>query len=153
MITAFQIKKIHTLKSLLGLDDDLYKEMLLNFGVTTSKELTYAEASVLVDILEEKAVEQNLWKIKPKKYEDLNRNKKMASQSQLRMIESLWREICYFDTDEFAKKSLRKFLASKFKVDDIMFLTKAKASKAIQAILGIKRNLQKHIEKSAATLN
>lgn len=148
MITAFQIKKIHTLKSLLGFDDDLYKEMLLNFGVTTSKELTYAEASVLIDILEEKAVEQNLWKIKPKKYEDLNRNKKMASQSQLRMIESLWREICYFDTDEFAKKSLRKFLTSKFKVDDIMFLTKSKASKVIQAILGIKRNLKK----SAATL-
>lgn len=64
------------------------------------------------------------------------------------MIESLWREICYTDTDEFAKKSLRKFLSSKFKTDDIMFLTKNKASKVIQAILGIKRNLKK----SAATL-
>lgn len=66
MITAFQIKKIHTLKTLLGLDDDLYKDMLLSFGVATSKQLTYAEASVLIDILEEKAVAQNLWKIKPK---------------------------------------------------------------------------------------
>lgn len=148
MITAFQIKKIHTLKTLLGLDDDLYKDMLLSFGVATSKQLTYAEASVLIDILEEKAVAQNLWKIKPKKYEDLNRSKRMATQSQLRMIESLWREICYFDTDQFAKTSLREFLSSKFRIDDIMFLTKAKASKVIQAILGMKRNLKK----SAATL-
>ena len=148
MITAFQIKKIHTLISLLGIDDELYHEMLMSFGVGTSKKLTYAEASILIDILEEKAVVQNLWKIKPKKYEDLNRNQRMATQSQLRMIESLWREVCYFDTDEFAKNSLRKFLKSKFKIDDIMFLTKTKASRVIQAILGMKRNLKK----SAATL-
>lgn len=128
MVTTFQIKKIHTLVSLLGIDDELYHEMLMSFGVATSKNLTYAEASILIDILEEKAVAQNIWKIKPKKYEELNRTKRMATQSQLRMIESLWREICYTDTDEFAKKSLRKFLSSKFKTDDIMFLTKNKAS-------------------------
>ncbi len=147
MVTVFQIKKIHTLKSLLGIEDDLYRDMLLSFGVTSSKSLTYAEASVLIDILEEKAVAQNLWKIKPKKYEDLSRNQRMATQSQLRMIESLWREICYYDTDEFAKSSLRKFLLLKFKTDDIMFLTKNKASKVIQAILRMKRNLKNNLKK------
>ena len=64
------------------------------------------------------------------------------------MIESMWREICYFDNDKFAKKSLRKFLKSKFKTDDIMFLTKCKAVKVIQAI----KNIQKNLKKSAATL-
>ena len=72
----------------------------------------------------------------------------MATNAQLRMIEGLWRDICYYDTDEYAKKSLRKFLRSKFKVDDVMFLTKIKAIKVIQAITAIKKKL----EKSAATL-
>lgn len=72
----------------------------------------------------------------------------MASNAQLRMIEGLWRELSYYDSDKFARKSLRKILQLKFKVFDIMFLTKAKASKVIQMILAIKKN----VEKSAATL-
>lgn len=148
MATISQIKKIHSLKNVLGLDDDLYREMLMSFDVQSSKNLTYTEASILIEILEEKAVAVNRWTKQPKKYEDLNRSNKMATNAQLRMIEGLWREISYYDTDDFAKKSLRKFLKSKFKTDDVIFLTKAKASKVIQAISGIKKNI-----KSAATLN
>ena len=66
------------------------------------------------------------------------------------MIEGLWRDICYFNNDKFAKKSLIKFLKSKFRVDDVMFLTRSKACKVIQAITAIKKKLK---EKSAATLN
>ena len=109
--------------------------------------LIYTEAIIFIDILEDKAVERNLWIKQQKKYKDLNRDNKMATDSQLRMIEGLWREICYFDNDNFAKISLRKFLKSKYKVDDVMFLTKSKASKVIQSILAIKKNI-----KSAATL-
>ena len=143
MATTSQIKKIHTLKSILGLEDDLYRDMLFSFGVCTSKDLTFTEATVLLDILETKAVEKNLWKKQPKKYEDMDRGDKMATPPQLRMIKGLWREICYCDNDEFANKSLRKFLIAKFKVDDIRFLTKHKAIKVIQAIKGIKKNLKK----------
>lgn len=144
MATTSQIRKIHTLKSLLGLDDDLYREMLMSFGVCTSKDLTFTEATVLLDILETKAVERSLWKKEPKKYEDMkNRSTKMATPPQLRMIKGLWREVCYCDNDDFASKSLRKFLKAKFKVDDIRFLTKNKAVKVIQAIKGIQKNLKK----------
>lgn len=148
MATTSQIKKIHTLKYILGLDYDLYIEMLMSFGVQSSKNLTCTEAAVFLEILEDKAVEQNLWKKQSKKYADLNRSQDMATQAQLRMIEGMWREICYYDTDEFAKKSLRKFLKSKFRVDDVMFLRKHTAIKVIQAISRMKKNL----EKSAATL-
>ena len=143
MATPSQIKRIHILKSLLGLDDDLYREMLMSFGVCSSKDLTFTEASVMLDILETRAEERNLWKRMPKPYEDLNRDSKMATPPQLRMIKGLWREICYFDNNEFANKSLRKFLKSKFKVDDINFLTKTKAIKVIQAIKAIKQKLEK----------
>ena len=40
MITKEQIKKIHTIKNLLGLDDELYREMLLKFDAKSCKELT-----------------------------------------------------------------------------------------------------------------
>ena len=143
MATPSQIKRIHILKSLLGLDDDLYREMLMSFGVCSSKDLTFTEASVMLDILETRAEERNLWKRMPKPYEDLNRDSKMATPPQLRMIKGLWREICYFDNNEFANKSLRKFLKTKFKVDDINFLTKTKAIKVIQAIKAIKQKLEK----------
>ena len=142
MVFISQIRKIHTLKTILRIDDELYREMLMSFGVQTSKNLTYTEASVLIEILEEKAIAAGKWKRLPKKYNDLQRDNKMATQAQLRMIEGMWREICYFDNDDFAKKSLRKFLKSKFRVDDIMFLTKSKAIKVIQGINGIKKNLK-----------
>ena len=37
MSTSLQITQIHTLKNILGLDDDLYREMLASFGVYSSK--------------------------------------------------------------------------------------------------------------------
>ena len=104
MASASQIRKIHILKNVLCLDDDLYREMLMSFDVQSSKDLTYTEAIIFTEILEDKAVALNRWQKKPKKYEELKRSGKMATQSQLRMIEGLWREICYFDKDDFAKK-------------------------------------------------
>lgn len=130
------------------MNDDLYRELLCEYGVNSSKDLSYRQSLVFIGNLEEKAVECNLWIKQPKKYEELNRDKQMATDAQLRMIEGLWREICYFDNDKFAKKSLRKFLKTKHKVDDVMFLTKQKASKVIQAIQAIKKNLKR----SASTL-
>lgn len=143
MATIYQIRKIHTLKNILGLDDDCYQDMLMSFGVGTSKNLTYTEAIIFIEILEDKAVESGLWEKLPKKYTELIRDDAMASDSQLRMIEGLWREICYFDNNKFARISLRKFLKSKHGVDDVLFLTKDKASKVIQSIISIKKNLNK----------
>ncbi len=150
VITTFQIRKIHTLKNLLGMDDDLYREILKSFDVQTSKNLTFTEACIVIENLEERAIALNKWVRQPKKYAGLNRANNMASDAQLRMIEGLWRDICYFNNDKFAKKSLRKFLKSKFGVDDVMFLTKTKARKVIQGIIAIKKKLK---NKSVNTLN
>ena len=46
MSTSLQIKQIHTLKNILGLDDDLYREMLASFGVYSSKKLTEGKQTV-----------------------------------------------------------------------------------------------------------
>ncbi|HIZ28870.1 MAG TPA: regulatory protein GemA [Candidatus Adamsella sp.] len=149
MATSFQIKKIHTLKNILSIDDDLYREMLLTFNVNTSKKLDFTNASKFIEILEEKAIAINKWTRQQKKYAGLNRSDNMASDAQLRMIESLWRELSYYNNDKFAKKSLRKFLKLRFKINDVMFLTRIKANKVIHGIIAMKKN----VEKSAATLN
>ena len=54
---------------MLGLDNDTYEEMLLSFDVGTSKDLTYTESIIFINILERQAIERNLWKKLPKKYE------------------------------------------------------------------------------------
>lgn len=140
-ITKFQIRKIHTLKNLLGIDDNTYRNMLRSFDVTTSKNLTYTEAKILLEILEDNAIKANLWVKQPLKYDDPKRAASMATGAQRRMIEGLWRELSYEDTDKFAKQSLRTFLRNKFNIDDTAFLTKAKGIKAIQAITRMKKNL------------
>lgn len=130
-------------KNFIGLDDDLYREMLMTFGVQSSKNLTDTEAGIFIEVLEAKAEKFEDWVKRPKKYADLYRDENMATQAQLRYIEGLWKEVAYFDDEDFNKKSLRKFLKSKFKIDDIMFLTKAKATKVIQGIKGMKASLEK----------
>ena len=78
MAIISQIRKIHTLKTILGIDDELYREMLMSFGVQTSKDLTYTEAVIFIEILEDKAVALRKWKRLPKKYSDLQRDNKMG---------------------------------------------------------------------------
>jgi len=142
MSTYAQIKKIHVLKNILHLDDDLYLDMLMSFGVQSSKGLTTTEAGIFLEILEEKAVLTTKWEIRNKKYEELSsRDADMATPAQLRMIEAVWRDVCYIDTYEFARQSLRKFIQNKFKIDDIKFLTKKKAVKVIRAITAMKQQL------------
>ena len=55
MITGFQIRKIHTLKNYLGLDDDLYREILHSFDAISCKQLSEDEANIVIQDLEHKA--------------------------------------------------------------------------------------------------
>lgn len=137
MSTALQIKRIHTFKTQLGIDDELYREMLASFGVYSSKNLTETEAEILIEILNDKSkkVKPN----KPKKYDDLSqRDTKMSTPLQLRKIEAIWWDIC--DSAESVKqiRSLRKFIQRQCKIDDIKFLSKREASKLIAVLEKIK---------------
>lgn len=137
MSTALQIKRIHTFKTQLGIDDELYREMLASFGVCSSKNLTETEAEILIEILNDKSkkVKPN----KPKKYDDLSqRDNKMSTPLQLRKIEAIWWDIC--DSAESVKqiRSLRKFIKRQCKIDDIKFLSKREASKLIAVLEKIK---------------
>ena len=134
MSTKYQIKKIHTLKNILGLDDDLYRDMLASFGVQSSKKLTYTEAKVFISILEDKIQELEIKMYK--KFEELcGRDDNMATPPQLRKLEAIWADI-YSKGDK--KQALREFLKKHFKVDDLRFLTKRRASQIIAVLEKIK---------------
>ncbi len=139
MSTVTQIKQIHTLKNILGLDDDLYSDMLASFDVCSSKDLTVTEASIFISILNDKV--KVTGRNCSKKYDEFTgRDNNMATPKQLRLLEVLWSDICDETTQEGIKKSLRNFVKKQFHVDDIRFMTKDKASRIIAVLQKIKVN-------------
>lgn len=149
MITNSQIKKIHTLKNILNLDDELYREILANYGAKTCKSLAPHLAGELIDQLESMAMETGHWVKNEKKFDTLSNRFDMATPKQLRMIESMWsqimiayaeeKEVQYVDKREFITKSLRKFLLNKFSVSDLRFLDSKTARKVINTVKEIKK--------------
>jgi hypothetical protein len=103
MITDKQKQLIHIAKSQLRIDDELYRELLAQFKVKSSKELSYTQASKLID------------QLKKKGFKLQRRNKpesKMATEWQLRLIAFLanqygWRYKNGFEL--WLKKQYRKF--------------------------------------------
>ena len=139
MATKSQIKRIHMLKSRLGIDESTYREMLSGYGVSSSKDLNFENAAKLLKILEDDAVTLALWKKIPLKYEDCADRKNMATPSQIRLIMGLWREDSNLD-DKTSQEKLWVFLDTHFKVSDVKFLTKERANAVIHAIRKIKEH-------------
>ena len=82
MATAFQIKKIHILKTKLELSEARYRELLRSFNAQSSKQLAYGDAVILIDILAQDAIDKDLWVEKMKKYAELKRSGNMATSAQ-----------------------------------------------------------------------
>lgn len=97
-ITQPQIKKIHTLKSILKLSDDNYEALLSSLNVESSTELTRGEAAALIDLLVswEKGEKVQLSKQAPQIKRDgipcFDRVGK-ATDKQLYYIAGLWLEV------------------------------------------------------------
>lgn len=137
MITPSQIKQIHILKNLIGIDEELYRDMLASFDVCSSKKLTKTEAQIFIEILEDKLKTMKI--TYHRKYDNLySRDNRMATPLQLRKIEAVWKDIVAVNNIEDEKKSLRHFLNKHFHIDDIRFIQKARASKIIAVLEKIK---------------
>lgn len=137
-ITSGQIKKIHTLKNRLGIDDATYREILVtSFRVDSSTKLDVTQADSLIHDLEGKAVAAGTWeKRKPpeKKFSDMSRRVGMASAPQLRKIEAMWQGISRAQSLETRQKALRSFVERIAKVSDLRFLDQEGATKVINAL-------------------
>ncbi len=94
-ISKEQIKKIHTLKSKIGLTDEEYGSALEAYGVNTSKDLNSKQAEDLIIRLTELMPKQKPGKVKSTKYNKLgirtnHKGEHYATPKQLRMIEAMW---------------------------------------------------------------
>jgi hypothetical protein len=139
MITKAQIKKIHTLTNILGLDDELYREMLLKFGVSSCKDLSLKDTCRFIDILEVQAIGVNKWQKPKEKYDELSNRADMATPSQLRKIEAMWVDFLKISYGKevrrsVARKSLRKLLLRLYHINDLRFLERDKVSKVLKTI-------------------
>ena len=131
------LAQVHIAKKELGLDDDLYREMLYaSFRVKSAKYLNDIQLAHFIDILKKCG-----WKRQGKehypegfgkdKYENLGNRKGFATPAQLRLIEALWDRVSFAEDKETA---LRRFLENRFRISHIRFLTAEKASRVIDAL-------------------
>ena len=123
------LAKIHIAKKELGLDDEVYREIMSSkFGVRSSKFLDNRQALKLILHFKEKGWQP---KVKPKKYDDQKGDIYSATPAQKRMIEAMWHDLYRGNSET---KHLRQFLFNHFKVSDIRFLEKRTAYEVIEAL-------------------
>jgi phage gp16-like protein len=85
---------IHIAKKELGIDSVAYEAMLSPYGVTSSKDLSYAQQLELIATFEKIGFKIKIKK--PLKYADLKEvryadsGERLATPAQLRMIDALW---------------------------------------------------------------
>ncbi|MDY4010534.1 MAG: phage protein GemA/Gp16 family protein [Fusobacterium gastrosuis] len=115
-ITAQQIKRIHTLKSLARLDEINYRLLLSSkFNKNSSKDLTEAQASVLIRMLDKLA------------------NKDRATDKQIRRLELLFNKI-------YPNEEIKEFIAEELKIKKTTKqLTTKEASKLIYILEQIEK--------------
>lgn len=142
-IEQWQIKKLHTLKSKLGISEEDYRDTLWSFAaVSSSTELSYQQANDLVNHWEKSAVEQGLWKQPEKTKKEFdefeNRGGEFATPAQLRMIVAMWNEKSFVEDTTKRRVALNKFINKITGVLMIDWLHKAHVQKIIKAIKSIK---------------
>lgn len=153
MALFVQIQKIHIAKNELGMSKDEYLQFLSNWDVTTSKDLSIADADEALIRLEEqgwvpkRAKSTNVTQQARKhgktyeaqrKYEEYkNRSSDFAAPQQLRLIEILWKIVARNTSDE----ARDKFILRQTKVRKLDWLKKPHAEAVLCALEDMYRKL------------
>jgi hypothetical protein len=156
MIDRGQIKKIHTLVSVLRIPDELYRQMLSGtFHVFSSKEMTRVQARRFILLLEDftQTFHRGEKPYCEAHFGKLGFRPGMASVAQLRKIEVMWNALYPAHHTEDGQISLRGFLNRQFKVSDLRFLDGATAGKVLGALYAIRARKMKPIKNAQDALN
>ena len=119
------IKLIHVAKTKLGLEDDVYRDILESTtGKTSSKLLTPAQLEAVLDRLKQLGFE----------VESKNKTgvKNLASDAQSKLIRHLWLQL--YDAGQVkngSEKALAKFIENRVKVSALQFLSTESADMVI----------------------
>ncbi len=139
-----QLKKIHTLKNAIGMEDDQYRSLVqeIHGFSLTSKDLSIEEADLLIARLEAIAIPMGVWQkyAGRKKYEDLGRRRGFATSRQLRFIEYLWKMVSFTHKEYERQRALRRFIFKIAGVDEMRFLEQQHAVKVIEALQQMRKS-------------
>ena len=138
LIEPVQIRMIHVAVGQLGLSDDIYRDILHgHFKVASSKDLTYAQASALIDHFKKlgfKIVGRDRRSRRNPARRNPARNVTfLPSSMQLDMIDTLATQVAWKYADGFTR-----WLAKYIKTDKIR--TSAQAQRAIEGLKGMLKN-------------
>jgi hypothetical protein len=141
-----QLARIHIAAKDLGLDDVVYRQILINeTGKRSAADLTYGQARTVIEYFESAG-----WKPKNEgsgfnvEHRTLNierpsgQKNGFASPRELRMIQGMWADLSYAPKDR-QQGALREFLSRKFGCSDLRFLSDIGAQKVINALVAMKR--------------
>ena len=107
-ITNAQIKKIHTLVNLVGLDEDMYRALLFRFDVDSSTELTREKAQWVIETLQ--GFLEEFGESTEIPTSDINKiyfeRKGKITDAQIEYILGLWKKL----SDEKTTSSLLRFI-------------------------------------------
>jgi phage gp16-like protein len=130
-----QIKKIHALKGALKLDDDVYRAMLAGYrGCTTSKDLLFEEAGVLIAFMEANAISAGVWQKRPAQDSGAINRPGYATSAQIAKIKAIWHDVSRQPDAESRKKALNTFLTKHFGISFIDWLPTEMVSKVIRTL-------------------
>ncbi len=145
-ITANQCRKIHAMKSAMGMADEDYRAMLRGmFGGESSTHLSFQAAGQLIEEMEAKAVGMGVWTHKGGAVQRFNeladRKGSMATPAQLRKIEAVWEEVSRINDPDLRAKALRNFVERTAKVSALRFLDKGRATKVLNGLKAMQEPL------------
>ena len=119
------IKLIHVAKTKLGLEDDVYRDILeSSTGKTSSKLLTPAQLEAVLDRLKQLGFEVES--------KDKTGVKNLASDSQSKLIRHLWLQLNEAgQVKNGSEQALAKFIENRVKVSALQFLSSESADMVI----------------------
>jgi len=135
--TTAQIRIIHVLKNRLGLDDELYRDMLEGlYEVRSSKDLTPVQAADFIHQLR-RCLGQDVGR---NKYEHLRgRPARFATPKQLRLIEALWDKVSYLGNPRLRRRALDRFVYRIVGEKQLTDVLKSQVPKLVQALKAMER--------------
>lgn len=143
-----QLKKIHTLRRQIGMDEEQYRDMLKdNFSVESSKDLTLLQARDLLDRLD-RILNGGQLKAPFKKWENYDGRAGMATAAQLRMVEAMWKDVSRQKTAPEREAALKEFLSSRFQIADITWMEKKHVQKVVKTLKVMLRQQRDAAEKA-----
>ncbi len=149
-ISPRQIKAIHAVVHKLGLDDDSYREILMErYRAKSCKELDWRQAEELLETLTgEKSVapprsgRRPLSKGRPAggkglKYTDMDGRPGFASGSQLRLLDAMWGQVTRAEGEEAKEKALDTICNRIAGVAGLRMLKAWQVEKVVKALEGM----------------